>query len=152
MPTERERVAEAVVRLAYACDGKDWAGLRALVADRVRYDASRHRGGPAVELSAAEFTALARRSLDGFDTTHHALSNLLVTVDGDAAHCHAYVVAYHHVSTGPGTVDFCTMRGRCEFRLVAVGSQWRVREWTVVRTGPLEGSAEVYDIAAARSR
>jgi hypothetical protein len=152
MPTDREQIAEVVARLAYACDGKDWDGLRALFTDRVHYDASRHRGGPAVDLTADEFTALARKVLDGFDCTHHALSNLLVDISGDEAHCRAYVVAYHHVATEPGVGDFCTMRGHCEFRLSRVGSGWRVREWIVVRTAPIEGSEGVYDIAAGRSR
>lgn len=152
MTTDRERIADVVTRLAYACDEKDWAAFRELFTGHVHYDASRHRGGPAVDLPAADFTGLARRVLDGFDTTQHALSNVLITVTGDEAHCRAYVVAYHHVATEPGIVDFCTMRGHCEFRLTRVGTGWRIRSWTVVRTAPIEGSAGVYDIAAARAQ
>jgi hypothetical protein len=151
MPSERERVTDVVSTLAYACDQKDWEVFRGLFATEVHYDASRHRGGPAVDLTRDEFTALASSVLNGFDATHHALSNLLVTVTGDDARCRAYVVAYHHVATDPGVVDFCTMRGRCEFRLRLTGDDWLVTSWTVERTAPLEGSEAVYDLAAARS-
>ena len=30
MVTDRERIADVVTRLAYACDEKDWAGFREL--------------------------------------------------------------------------------------------------------------------------
>jgi hypothetical protein len=44
-----------------------------------------------------------------------------------------------------------TMRGRCEFRLRLIGDDWLLTSWTVQRTAPIEGSEQVYDVAAARS-
>ncbi len=47
--------------------------------------------------------------------------------------------------------NFCTMRGRCEFRLRLIGQDWLLASWTVERTAPIEGSEKVDDLAAARS-
>jgi hypothetical protein len=152
MLSDRDKITDVVTTLAYACDQKDWETFRKLFTDDVRYDASRHRGGPAVDLTRDELTALASGVLSGFDATHHALTNVLVTMGKDEARCRTYVVAYHHVATEPGVVDFCTMRGRCDFRLRFVGNDWLITSWTVERTAPLEGSEKVYDHAAARQR
>jgi hypothetical protein len=149
---DRERIADVIMTLAFACDDKNWEQFGRLFTDRLRYDASRHSDAPAADLTIEEFTSVARGVLDGFDCTHHALSNTLITVNGDEAQCRAYVVAYHHVATEPGVVDHCVMRGRCTFGLHRIQDQWLVSSWEVVRTAPLEGSPDVYRIAAAKGQ
>ena len=150
MLRDRERIADVLATLAFACDDGDWDQFGRLFTDRLHYDSSRHSGNPAADFTIEEFTAVARGVLDGFDCTHHALSNTLITVAGDEAQCRAYVVAYHHVATEPGVVDYCVMRGYCHFGLRRVRGEWLISSWQVVRTAPLEGSPDVYRVAAAR--
>ena len=147
---DRERIADLMATLAFACDDGDWAQFGRLFTERLHYDSSRHSGSPAADFTSEEFTAMARGVLDGFDCTHHALSNELITVDGDEAHCRAHVVAYHHVAAAPGVVDYCVMRGYCHFGLRRVRGEWLISSWQVVRTAPLEGSPDVYRIAAEK--
>jgi hypothetical protein len=47
-------------------------------------------------------------------------------------------------------VDFCTMRGYWELKLRKADGKWRIHHWAVIRTGPWEGSPEVYELAAER--
>jgi SnoaL-like protein len=149
---DRAAVADVVAGLAHAQDDQDWAALRRLFADEVLLDLSTHHfGRPPTTMAAADLADLARRVLAGFDCTHHAASNLLVHLSGDEAECRTHVVAYHHVPAEPGVVDHCTMRGYWQLKLRKLGGRWLITRWAVLRTGPWEGSPDVYALAAARS-
>jgi hypothetical protein len=149
---DRMAVADVVAGLAHAQDDRDWTALRGLFADEVVLDLSTHHfGKPPTTMSATDLVDLARGVLAGFDCTHHAASNLVVHLSGDEAACRAHVVAYHHVPAEPGVVDHCTMRGYWQLALRRFGGRWVITRWAVLRTGPWEGSPDVYALAAARS-
>jgi hypothetical protein len=149
---DRAGVADVVAGLAHAQDDRDWPALRRLLADEVVLDLSTHHfGGPPTTMSAADLVDKAREVLTGFDCTHHAASNLVVHLSGDEAECRTHVVAYHHVPADPGVVDHCTMRGYWQLGLRKLGGRWLITRWAVLRTGPWEGSPDVYALAAARS-
>ncbi|GAA0934935.1 nuclear transport factor 2 family protein [Pseudonocardia zijingensis] len=149
---DRTAVADVVAGLAHAQDDQDWAALRRLFVDEVVLDLSTHHfGRPATTMAAADLVDLARATLAGFDCTHHATSNLVVHLSGDEAECRTHVLAYHHVPAEPGVVDHCTMRGYWRLGLRRTGGRWLITRWAVLRTGPWEGSPDVYALAAARS-
>jgi hypothetical protein len=149
---DRMAVADVVAGLAHAQDDHDWAALRRLFADEVLLDLSTHHfGRPPTTMAADDLVELARGALAGFDCTHHAASNLVVQLSGDEAECRTHVVAYHHVPAEPGVVDHCTMRGYWQLGLRKIGGRWLITRWAVLRTGPWEGSPDVYALAAARS-
>jgi hypothetical protein len=149
---DRAAVADVVAGLAHAQDDRDWAALRELFADPVRLDLStHHHDRPPTTTAAADLVELARATLEGFDCTHHAATNLVVEFSGDEAECRTHVVAYHHVPAEPGVVDHCTMRGYWRLALRRVGGRWLIHRWAVVRTAPWEGSPDVYELAAART-
>lgn len=149
---DRSAIADVVAALAHAQDDRDWTALRALFADRITLDLSTHHYGiPPTAMAAADLVELARRGLMGFDCTHHATSNLRTRLVGDQAHCRAHMVAYHHLRTEPGTVDFCTMRGYWELGLRKDHGHWMIQRWAVVRTAPWEGRPQLYDLAAGAS-
>lgn len=148
---ERARIADVVAGLAHAQDDRDWPALRRLFADTVVLDLSTHYfGRPPTTVAAADLVELARATLDGFDCTHHAASNLVVELAGDEALCRAHMVAYHHVPAEPGVVDHATMRGYWQLELSKLDGRWLIHHWAVLRTAPWEGSADVYALAAAR--
>lgn len=154
-PADRLAVAETVARLAAAQDARDWDGLRALLAAHVRFDLSRHLGLPAAESSAEDFVARARSVASGFTATHHLTSNLVVDLHpgtGEAT-CHAHVLAYHHLADAPDPDDaICVMRGTWTLDLRKTGTRWLVEQFTVVRTAPLEGNADLYTRTATGGR
>ena len=145
-PVDRLAIAEVVARLAAAQDAGDWAGLRAVVGERIHLDLSGHLGVPAVELSAEEFVGNARRVADGFTVTHHSTSNLIVLGLGDdQASCRAHIVAYHHLIGASDPDDaVCVMRGIWELNLRKSGADWLIERFTVTRTAPLEGNADLF--------
>ncbi|WP_086681959.1 nuclear transport factor 2 family protein, partial [Amycolatopsis pretoriensis] len=148
---DRAAIADVVAGLAHAQDDRDWPALRRLFADEVTLDLStHHHGTPPATMAAADLVELARATLEGFDCTHHAATDLVVRRSGDDATCRAHVVAYHHVPAEPGVVDHCTMRGRWELTLRKPDGRWLIHHWTVRRTAPWEGSPDVYALAAAR--
>jgi hypothetical protein len=148
---DRAAVTEVVARLAHAQDDRDWPALRALFAEEVLLDLSTHQHGtPPTTLPAAELLALARRTLDGFDHTHHLATDLLPTVSGDEAECRAHVLARHELDTGTGAPGHVTMRGLWRLGLRRSGGRWLIDRWAVVRTAPWEGDPGLYARAAAR--
>jgi hypothetical protein len=149
--SDRAEIADVVARLAVTQDGKDFDGFRALFADRVRVDLPGHVGDPPAEMGADELAALGRSVLSGFAATQHATSNVLTTVDGDAARTEVTVSAYHHVPADPGVGDWCLVRNRWELELRRSGGRWLIAGWAIVRTGPVAGNPAVYEIAAARA-
>ena len=148
---DRAAIADVVAGLAHAQDDRDWPALRRLFADEVLLDLSTHHfGRPPATTTAADLVELARGTLEGFDRTHHAASNLEVRLSGDQAECRVHMVAYHHVPAAPGVVDHCTMRGYWRFTLRRLAGRWLITRWAVQRTCPWEGSPDVYALAAAR--
>jgi hypothetical protein len=148
---DRAAVADVVAGLAHAQDDRDWTALRRLLADEVLLDLSTHHfGTPPTTVTAPDLVELARGTLEGFDCTHHAASNLVVRLAGDEAECRAHMVAYHHVPAEPGVVDYCTMRGYWQLKLRKLGGRWLMTHWAVMRAAPWEGSPDVYALAAAR--
>jgi hypothetical protein len=148
---DRAAAADVVAGLAHAQDDRDWTALRRLFADEVLLDLSTHHfGRPPTTTAATDLVELARGTLDGFDCTHHATSNLVVRLSGDEAECRTHVVAYHHVPADPGVVDHCTMRGYWQLKLRKLDGRWLITHWAVLRSGPWEGSPEAYALAAAR--
>ncbi len=149
---DRAAIADVVAGLAHAQDDRNWAALRRLFADEVVLDLStHHHGRPPETLAAADLVDLARRTLDGFDCTHHAATNLVVRLSGEDAECRTHMVAYHHVPAGPGVIDHCTMRGYWQLKLRKLGGHWLIRHWAVLRTAPWDGSPDIYALAAART-
>jgi hypothetical protein len=149
---ERARIADVVAGLAHAQDDRDWPALRRLFADAVVQDLSTHHfGRPPTAVAAADLVELARTTLEGFDCTHHAASNLVIDLSGDEAACRTHMVAYHHVPAEPGVVDHCTMRGYWQLGLRRIDGRWLIHRWAVLRAAPWEGSVDVYALAAART-
>jgi hypothetical protein len=148
---DRMAIADVVAGLAHAQDDRDWAALRRLFADEVLLDLSTHHfGRPPATTAVADLIELARGTLDGFDSTHHATSNPQVRLAGDEAECRVHVIAHHHVPAAQGVIDFCTMRGGWQLTLRKLGGRWLITHWAVRRTCPWEGSPDVYALAAAR--
>ena len=148
--SDRLEIADIVAGLAHAQDDKDWARLRDLFADPVVLDASSHIGSDPVELTPDELADLARDKIGGFAFTQHLTSNLLVEVDGDRASTRNHTSAYHYLPNDG--IDYCLHRGAWKLSLRRESGKWLIDKWTVERLVPLEGNAELYELAAAALR
>ncbi|MBV9601017.1 MAG: hypothetical protein JOZ87_29745 [Chloroflexi bacterium] len=44
------------------------------------------------------------------------------------------------------------MKSHWQLEMHKVDTRWRIRQWTIVRSGPYEGDPTAYQLAAARIR
>lgn len=151
-PADHVRISGVVAALAFSQDDRDWERMRDLFTPTVHLDLSRVFGEPPVDVTAAELAAQAKSVIGGFECTHHATSNVEVTLDGEEARCRVHVLSYHHLPLEPGQVDHCTMRGYWSLGLRRSDGHWLIERWAVVRTAPWEGDPGLYQLAAARRR
>jgi 3-phenylpropionate/cinnamic acid dioxygenase small subunit len=96
MSSDRDALVELLARYASIPDAGDWDQLPASVfTDPVRFDFESITGVPPAELPLATLLAGFRAGLAPFATTHHAITNHRVTVEGDQADVRAHVRAEH---------------------------------------------------------
>jgi len=110
-------ICETVYRFAYGVDTRDWALYRSIFPDEVRVDYSSYGGyAPAVQLSDAWVAGIAP-FFNGLAATQHSMSNGLVDLDGDRAHCRMYLRA-HHVFEPEDPASWFTVGGYYDDDLV----------------------------------
>lgn len=83
----------ALVRLVHAIDVLDWAGVRAVLGDRVLVDYTSLGGGEPAEVSGDDLVTTWQGLLPGFGATQHLLGPVVVTGEREEAH----VRGYHHL-------------------------------------------------------
>jgi hypothetical protein len=147
-------IEEVIARLAQTHDDKDWEGFAALLASEVRVDLSEYLGIEPMEAGAQDVTNRLAEVLNGFDSTHHTVSDILLTVAGNDASVRNHITAYFHLSRPEGAVDHCVMRGTWTMRLHKVDDRWLINEIIIKRTTPWEGDPElfVYAIQSVQQR
>ncbi|MGH3493254.1 MAG: nuclear transport factor 2 family protein [Sciscionella sp.] len=125
---DRLDVAEVLSRYTYGWDTKDYALVRScFTADaEITYSSL-----PPFPGGFAAFFELERATREQMASTQHFIGNLLVTVDGDTAHCTSYVQATHYVQEGHAW----TTGGRYDDALVRTETGWKIakrnfsRQW-----------------------
>ena len=94
-------ICETVYRYAYGIDTKDWDLYRSIFTDDVWIDFTSYRPGrPASTMAADTWVGAVRSQMVRLAATHHAMTNPLVTVDGDRATCQMYIDADHALEVG----------------------------------------------------
>lgn len=121
----RQQVIETIDELFMATDRKDWAGVRAVLAPRVRFDMSSAGGGPAAECTGEEIAAGWEQGLAPIQAVHHQAGNYRIRVDGDRAEAFCYGIAYHYLpkQSGRSTRVFV---GSYDFELERDSGRWRI--------------------------
>lgn len=121
----RQQVIETIDELFLATDRKDWAGVRAVLAMRVRFDMSSAGGGPAAEKTGDEIAAGWEQGLAPIQAIHHQAGNYRVHVEGDHADAFCYGIAYHYLpkQSGRNTRVFV---GSYDFELERDSGRWRI--------------------------
>jgi len=142
-------IHQLMARFATGIDTCDWAMYRSVFADEIDLDYSSWRASSVGRWRADDWVARGTRLFPGLSATRHALTNVLITPDGEgAARVRANVCADHVVVDATGTAVF-TLNGFYDDRCVLTGDGWRitgkrlVMQWTT-------GDRALLDAAAAR--
>jgi hypothetical protein len=143
-------VCQAKYRYAYALDGRDWEGYRALLADEVLVDfrGLGYRGEPRRK-QAASWVSQVRALLDGFATTQHVMTSPLVQEDGDEVTLTVYLQAHHVLDLNDPPGRHYTIGGRYEDRLRRQDGRWLFSALTLHNLWT-QGDAAIMEEAAAR--
>ena len=102
MPADdHQRICETIYQYAYGIDDRDWDLYRSIFADEVAIDFTSYRPGrPAATMSADVWVGAVRSQMTGLAATHHAMTNPVLSIDGDRATCLMYIQADHALDHG----------------------------------------------------
>lgn len=125
---DRLDVAEVLSRYTYGWDTRDYDLVKScfLPDAQISYSSL-----PPFPGGFAEFFELESRPVRELAATQHFIGNLLVTVDGDTAHCTSYVQATHYSHQG----ETWTTGGRYDDDMVRTPDGWKIarrqfqRQW-----------------------
>lgn len=122
---ERQKVADLLVRYAFALDTRDWQLLGScFTPDGIA------NYGPKLGLyeGAETIVDICRTVLSGLDSTQHLIGNVLVNVDDDlaAASATCYVQAQHFLVNDDGE-SVSTIGGVYRDAIVCDGGTWRIK-------------------------
>ena len=110
-----------------AFDAKDWAAMRALLADEVFCDDSSFRRTPPGVVTADAYVAERRRSLSHLRLQHN-VTNFLVEGTGEVATCRCNYQIYRFATAeADGEAGFFHSFGRYHFGLGRADEGWRIR-------------------------
>ncbi|GHF50257.1 3-phenylpropionate/cinnamic acid dioxygenase small subunit [Amycolatopsis bartoniae] len=123
---DRAEISDVQLRYATGTDSRDWELFRSCFTDEVEVDFSEGFGQPVVRLNADDWVQSTAPRMESFTATHHMITNLAITFDGDDhATCVAYLRATHHLPNNTGDSDQ-TVYGYYTNRFERTASGWRI--------------------------
>jgi 3-phenylpropionate/cinnamic acid dioxygenase small subunit len=145
---DRAEISDVQLRYATGLDSRDWRLFRSCFTDEIETDFTSVFGGEARKVNADRWTEAARRSLSGLAATQHMITNHVITVDGDAATCIAYVQARHFLPNDSGD-SMQTMFGYYTNRFVRTPAGWKIRACKLTLWWQT-GNPQIFTLASAR--
>ncbi|MEM8696326.1 MAG: nuclear transport factor 2 family protein [Pseudomonadota bacterium] len=146
MDADEAAIRTIVEGVALYADRGEFDRLETLFAPEVRVDYSSLSGEPVSRRAASALLTDWAELLPGFDRTHHAISNIAVTLSAAEAEATADISATHWIGTDVWQVD-----GRYDYRLTRDGDDWRIVAMTFTLIGEA-GSRAVTARAAEAAR
>ncbi len=128
---DRTEITDVLYRYAVAIDTKDYDLLESVFTPDAAIDYNVERG---TKLPFSEMKEWLRQALRMFSTTHHAITNPLIEIDGDSARSVCYLTAAHVQLTHEGETNYAVLHGHYSDRLVRTSEGWRIRERTLTGT------------------
>jgi hypothetical protein len=145
---DRQAINELTSRLALLLDARDWDALEQLFTDPVYWDRTSLFGGEPETQSPAGLVGGLRYALGGLDATHHLITNLVITLDGDQATGTANMVGTHLLANSSGD-PIWTVGGRHDYRFERTAAGWRIAAVTfTVQWGT--GNMQIVTLAAGK--
>ncbi|MFE3188089.1 nuclear transport factor 2 family protein [Nocardia sp. NPDC059240] len=147
---QRADIIEAVTRLFWYIDIKDWDSFPSVFADEVTLDYSSVWGGGPATVAPAQIRADWEKLIGSFDATQHLLGNHLVSVDGDHAELTAVFQAVHILANPLGSPRW-TLGGTYRIGLELVDGDWKV-DYMLMTAQWADGNKDIMNIASGGQR
>jgi len=154
---DRVAIAELMARFATGIDTCDWPMYRSVFTDEIDLDYSSWRPESVGRWRADDWVARGQRLFPGLTATRHALSNLLLAVDGDVVRVRANVCA-DHVLVDHHHANVFTLNGYYDDRCIPTADGWKIRgkclvaQWSTGDRGVLTTASERVAAGAADLR
>ncbi len=145
---DHQAICEVRYRYALGLDTRDWELYRSIFVDDVEIDFSSFSGESGGTMRADDWVATCRVFFTGLDASQHVMTNPMVTVDGDRAHCRMYMTADHYFANDQGGDRF-VIGGYYDDRLVRTGDVWLLEAVTLTMFWQ-RGNRQIMELAAAR--
>jgi 3-phenylpropionate/cinnamic acid dioxygenase small subunit len=120
---DRTEITQLLYRYARAIDDKDYETLNAVFTSDAAINYNVERG---TELPFRELGKWLRQALRTFATTHHAITNPIIELDGDRAKSACHLTAAHVQVTLKGEKNYVVMHGHYSDELVRTPGGWRI--------------------------
>ena len=147
MSTEAKlEVIDTVNRFFLAVDTRDYPAARALLTDDVDFDYSRMFGAT-MPNTADQMIEKVRANHAGLQGIQHLISNYIVEIDGDTAHCRSNYIAHHWFPNPQGDSTWA-VGGRYQHRLLHTGGLWKLHGG-VIEVAWTKGNRAIFDLARA---
>jgi len=124
----KQAVHDTAIALFVRTDKRDWEGVRAVFADKVRFDMTSTDGSKPRVRSAVDIVAEWKEGLSELAALHHQIGNLVVTLGAEGeAHVTCYGTAWHYkvcedgrnTRTFVGTYDLDLRRGDAAWKITS---------------------------------
>ena len=145
---DHQAICEVRYRYALGLDTRDWELYRSIFVDDVAIDFSSFSGESGGTMRADDWVANCRVFFTGLDASQHVMTNPMVTVDGDRAHCRMYMTADHYFANDQGGDRF-VIGGYYDDRLVRTGDVWLLEAVTLTMFWQ-RGNRQIMELAAAK--
>ena len=123
---DQAALSDLLIRFAAGIDTCDWELYRSVFTDEIDLDYSSWRPESIGRWAADDWVARAARLFPGLTASRHALSNVRVAVEGDAARVRAHVCADHVLVEDGAAPEVFTLNGVYDDRCVRVNGVWRI--------------------------
>ncbi len=157
-PEERAAIIDIYNAYAEGLDSKNWPLVRQCFADQVYIDygdTSAGSGDPDVPRRADDWIPVLQSVINGFDFTHHIITNHRFARDGECIVCRAYMTADHVILADPAFTQ-----ATAEEVATVVGEYTNTCElteegWKIVRSrldmAWTKGNSELFAVAMTRA-
>lgn len=122
---DKQQIVEALTDLFVATDRRDWAAVRACLADEVLFDMSSLGGPPPARTRGADIARSWETGLAPLAALHHQVGNFRVWPSGDQADAFCYGIALHY-RPNPSGRNTRTFVGSYAFGLRRSEGRWRI--------------------------
>lgn len=136
LDNDREAICDVLVAYATAIDSRDWALLRRVFT----HDVHAHYGDLGEWHGVDDFAEFMDAAHQGFGTTHHRLTNFVVTIDGDRATARTYVHAVLTLRDDPAA--WYDALGHYDDVIVRSADGWRIAERRFTTSRMLSGRSD----------
>lgn len=147
---DRTAITDVVNRYATGLDRRDWPLLRSIFTDEIDMEYSSVGIKPG-RYSADRWVRSSEVLFAGFGPTQHTLTNHVIELNGDTAHCVMYMRAEHFIEEDAPSENRWTIGGYYTVDLILVQQTWRIHAMGLHVTWQT-GNRELSNLAIERGR